>query len=368
MSTVSLIKLLKRFDGIAVVDLDIPLDLRSGEVLYVLGPSGAGKTLLARLIAGLTPLDDGEIFFDGRLMNSEPPLVRKVGLMLGDDGLWPHLSVAENVGLGLRGRGYARRERRDKVEEALATVKIESHTEDRVENLTQIQRRRTALARALAVDPLLLVLDEPLGQLDQRGRDEFREDLQRIFADKRITTIVLTSSAREALAMAERVAILDLGRIIQVGPPLHVYNHPANALVARFSGDVNLIPGQVEGPGGRGELVIRSPIGRMIALTSSNSITVGTPVTLAIRPESMSISAQIPAGANRFPATVERQVFLGEVRQIYLRGPSDWPLMALTLQSQSGGLREGQSLSVSILPEFVVLLTGKNPLGESLIP
>ena len=368
MSTVSLIKLVKRFEGIAVIDLDIPLDLRSGEVLHIVGPPGAGKTVLARMIAGILPLDDGEIFVDGRLINDDPPATRKIGLMLSEDGLWGHMTVAENVGLGLKGKGYARRELHENVEVALGSVRMNSLADQRIDRLTPGQRRRCALARALAIGPNMLVLDEPFGSLDASTRDEFRDDLRRILAEERVTALVLTSNPREALAMAERIAVLDLGRIIQVGPPLELYNHPANALVARFLGNVNLLQGQVEGPGARGETVIRTPIGRLIAQTSSSGLAVGTPVTLAIRPEALSISAQVPAGANRFPATVERQVFLGEVRQIHLRGPSDWPLLALALQSQSAGLREGQSLSVAILPEYVVVLNPKTQLGERANP
>ncbi len=367
MSTVSVIKLVKRFDGIAVVDLDVPLDLRSGEVLHIVGPSGAGKTVLARMIAGLLPLDDGEIFFDGKLINSDAPFARKVGLMLAEDGLWPHLTVADNVELGLKGRGFGRKERREKVEQALGSMKIESHADHRPERLSQAQQRRCAFARALVIDPNLLILDDPLGKLDGPSRDEFREDLRRVLSEDRVTTLVLSANPRDALAMAERMAVLDLGRIIQVGTPLDLYNHPGNALVARFLGDVNLIQGQVEGPGGRGEIVVRTPIGRLITQANLGMLAAGSPVTLAIRPEALAIGAHVPMGANRFPATVERQVFLGEVRQIHLRGPADWPLLALALQSQSGGLREGQSLSVSILPEFIIVLGTRPQMGERLL-
>lgn len=367
MSTVNLIKLLKRFDGVAVIDLDIPIDLRSGELIHIAGPAGAGKTILAQLIAGLIPLDDGEIFIDGHLMNTVLPGMRKIGLMLGEDGLWPHLSVAENVGIGLKGSGLTRREQRAKIEAALAAAKIESQGDQRIDKLTQALKRRVALARALAISPALLVLDDPFASLDARAREELRDDIRQVVAEEQVTTIILTSNSREAMALSERVAILDLGRIIQVGSPMDLYNHPSNAFVARFLGDVNLIQGQVEGPGGRGELIIRTPIGRLIATATTGPLAVGTPVTLAIRPEALSISPHVPSGANRFPATVERQVFLGEVRQIFLRAPADWPLTALALQSQSGGLREGQSLAVSLMPDQIALLASKIPTGERII-
>jgi ABC-type Fe3+/spermidine/putrescine transport system ATPase subunit len=350
--------LVKRFDRVAVVD-GASLEIRPGEMAYVLGPPGAGKTTLARLVAGLEPPDEGDVYFDGRLMNAVAPQERKVGLVFQDDALWPHLTVAENVGYGLKVRGVARKERRRRVAEALDAVRIDALAAKRPEDLSTVQRQRVALARALVIAPDLLILDEPLGRLEPRVRVEFREEVRRLHDATQTTTLVLTHEAREALAQADRLAVMDLGKIVQVGTPAEVYNGPADAFVAQFLGPANLLQGQVEGTDARGDVVVRTPIGRLIGRASAGPLAGGAPVTVAIRPEALGLGPAVPPGANRFVATLERLVFLGELREIHLRGPGDWPVTALALQSLSQGLREGQSLTVSVPPELVVVLPGK---------
>ncbi len=360
MTMISLVKVVKRYDRVEVVDLDVPLEIRPGERVDVVGPSGAGKTTLARLVAGLETPDDGEIYFDGRLMNAVPPGERKVGLMLRDDALWPHLTVAENVAYPLKVRGVARRERRARVAEALNAARIETAADRYPEALTPLQRRRVALARLAVSEPDVLVLDEPLGRLEGPARDEFRDAIRRLPAELGATTLVLTSDPREALAAADRLAVMDLGRLIQVGPPADVYNLPADAMVARLLGPVNLIQGQVDGPGGRGEVVVRTPIGRLVGRAVGGDLGEGAPVTVAIRPESLALGPGHSLDSNRFPATVERQVFLGELREFHLRGPGDWPVVARALQGSSANYREGQSLTVSVPPAAVVVLRGRD--------
>ena len=198
-----------------------------------------------------------------------------------------------------------------------------------------------------------------MGRLDAGSRDEFREEIRRIHDETELTTLVLTHDAREALTMAERLAVMDLGKVVQAGAPQDVYNRPHDAFVARLLGPTNLVDGQIEGSEARGEVVVRTPFGRLIGQTAAPGLLPdGTPVTVAIRPEALAIGA-VPQNANRFAATVERLVFQGESRQVHLRGPGDRPLLALALQSQSQGLREGQSVTLSVPPEHVVVLPGK---------
>jgi ABC-type Fe3+/spermidine/putrescine transport system ATPase subunit len=350
--------LVKRYDRVAYVD-EVSLEIRPGEMAFVLGPSGAGKTLLTRLVAGLEPLDAGEIYFEDRLVHALPPHERGVGVVFQDDALWPRMRVADNVGYALKVRGLPRAERRERVAEALGSLRIDSLAEKLPDELSGIQRKRVALARALIDRPALLILDDPTGRLESRVRDEFRDDIRRVHAETETTTLVLTSDAREALALADRLAVMDLGRIVQVGTPCEVYNRPSDAFVARFLGPINLLQGHVEATDSRGDVVVRTPFGRLIGQTSAGPLPQGMPVTVAIRPEAMAIGPNVPPDSNRFPATVERLVFLGEVRQVHLRGPGDWPVMALTLQSQSHLLREGQGVTVSFPPELVVVLPGK---------
>jgi ABC-type Fe3+/spermidine/putrescine transport system ATPase subunit len=173
--------------------------------------------------------------------------------------------------------------------------------------------------------------------------------------------LVLTRQARQALSAADRLAVMDLGKIVQVGTPQDVYNQPADAFVARLLGPINLLQGQVDThePNAKGEVIVRTPLGRLIGRAAGGVLAAGAPVTVAIRPETLSLAAAIPPGSNRFPASVERIAFRGELRQIHLRGPGDWPVTAMTLQSQSNHVREGQTLAVSVSPEFVVVLPGK---------
>ncbi len=358
MIRVTLDGLTKTFDGVRAVD-GVCLALLPGERMVVLGPSGAGKTALARLIVGLDDPDSGEIRFDGRSLSGIPAHQRRIGFVPRDDALWPHRTVAENVGYGLKLKRVGRRERRMRVAEALSAARIDSLSERHPESLSPLQRHKVALARALIVEPELLLWDEPMAPLDPRYRAEFRDEIRRVHAEHETTTILLTSDPREALALADRVAVLDFGKIVQVATPIEVYNRPADSFVAQLLGPTNLLQGQADACDALGEVIVRTPIGRLIGRPSGEIPAPGTPVTVVIRPEALSIGSSVPPNSNRFLATIERQVLLGATRQIFLRGPGDWPVTATALQAQSEGLREGQSLTVSVAPEFVVLLPSK---------
>lgn len=360
--------LVKHFDRVPVVD-GASIELPPGEITVVLGPSGAGKSTLARLLAGLDPLDDGEIYFDGRVIHTVPAAERKVGMVFQEDALWPRMTVAENVSYPLVLQRLPRPERRDRTAEALNMLRIDTLAPKYPGDLSASSRRRVALARAVASRPELLILDDPLGRLEARLKDELRDEVRRVHAELGLTTLVLTADPREALALADRLAVMDLGKVVQSGLPGEVYNRPADAFVARFLGPTNLVQGQVEGPGARGEVIVRTPFGRLIGQPSRGhsasavDLPSGAPVTVSIRPEALAIGPAIPPGSNRFPATVERLIFLGEVRHVHLRGPGDWPLVATALQCQSQTLREGQGLTLSVPPEHVVVLPGKYAVG-----
>jgi ABC-type Fe3+/spermidine/putrescine transport system ATPase subunit len=365
MNRVILEGLVKRFGEIAAVD-GASLELRPGEMTYVLGPPGAGKTTLARLLAGLETLDDGEIYFGDRMVQSLPPHERRLGMVFEDLGLWPALSVGEQVGYPLKIQKLPRAERRRRVAEVLTALRIDSLAARRPDQLTPPQRLRTALARALVAEPEILVMDEPLRLLEQRAREECWDDVRRVHLEAGVTILVLTDDPLEALALADRLAVMDLGRIIQVGAPQELYNRPVDVFVARMLGPTNLLQGQLESQvmDSRGEVVVRTPLGRLIGHIHAGHSGQGTPVTISVRPETVSLGPTTPAGWNRFPATIERIIFRGELRQIHARGPGDWPITVSALQSQSQNLREGQSLTLSVAPEHVVVLPGKFAVGK----
>lgn len=355
--------LVKRYGPLAAVD-HASLELPPGELTCLLGPSGAGKSTFARLLAGLEAVDDGEIYFGERMVQGVPPGERGVGMVFQNHALWPALSVRDNVGYPLKIRGLSSAERRRRVEEVLTALRIDSLADSRPEALSPAQSLRVALARAIAPEPEMLILDEPLGGIEPRLREEAWDEIRRLRAELGLTTLHLTSDVGEALARAERLAVMDLGRVLQAGEPQELYNHPIDVFVARLLGPTNLLQGQVDGDGDYGgeprrEVVVRTPVGRLVARATFPGLTAATPVTISIRPETLTLGPGVPADSNRFPAIIERIVFHGGSREIMLRGPGDWPVTAVVFQSRSAQLREGQTVTLAVAPEHVTLLMGK---------
>lgn len=357
--------LVKRYGHLAAVD-HASLELPPSELTCLLGPPGAGKTTLARLLAGLETPDDGEIYFGDRMVQALPARERGVGMVFRDFGLWPTLSIRDNLAYPLKFQGLRARERRSRIEEILVAMRIDALADQRPDALSPTQALRVALGRAIVSEPDLLILDEPLATIAPQAREEAWDEIRRVRSELGLTTLLLTSDVAEALAHAERLAVMDLGRIPQAGTPQELYNQPADVFVARLLGPVNLLQGQIDGDAsertGR-EVVVRAPIGRLVARTNLPDLNRSTPVTIAIRPEALSLEATSPGDANRFPATVERIVFQGSTLRVLLRGPGDWPVSALALQSRALSLREGQSVTLSVVPENVTLLLGKFAVG-----
>lgn len=355
--------LVKRYQRIARLDRAV-LELAPGEITVVVGPEGAGKTTLARVAAGLECQDEGEIYFDGRLMNDVSARDRRVGLVFDGESLWRHLGVFANVEIGLKLRDPrpTRRDRKRLTAEMLEKARLETLAQRRPDDLTPAQRLRVELARALIGAPKLLILDEPWARLEPRFRESFREDLARLRGENETTTLMMTRDAREALSQGDTLAVMDLGRIVQVGAPMDLYDRPSDAFVFRLLGPANLIQGVVDGNDSRGSWIAKTPLGRLIGFAPGGSPAIGSPVTVGIRPESLSIGpSPIGGDVNRFAATLERQVPLGETRRLDLRGPGDWPVSALILQShpQAGSLREGQGLMVSVSPDHVLIMPAR---------
>ncbi len=275
----------KRFGPVAAVD-GVSLEIRAHEFLAIMGPSGCGKTTLLRLMAGLETPDSGRIFIDGQDMTHTPAYARPVNMMFQSYALFPHMSVAANVAFGLRQEGIGGAELEARVKEALAIVELDTLGGRKPHQLSGGQQQRVALARCLAKRPRVLLLDEPLAALDKHLRERTQLELMALQRRLGIAFVVVTHDQDEAMTMADRVAVMDAGRILQVAPPRQLYDRPASRAVAGFFGDINLWEGKVCADG---RSVHCPALGRDFGVTELLPPP-HTPVVLAVRPEQIALT------------------------------------------------------------------------------
>jgi len=299
----------KRFGDLVAVD-DIDLEVHPGEFLALLGPSGCGKTTTLRMIAGFDEPTEGEIEIDGRTAVGVPPNKRNVNTVFQAYALFPHMSVLDNVAYGLKQRKVGKEARYEQANEALKLVRLTGREQAMPAQLSGGQQQRVALARALVMNPKVLLLDEPLGALDLKLRKAMQVELKRIQRDVGITFIVVTHDQEEAMAMADRIAVMDAGRIDQLAAPSEIYDRPATPFVADFIGDMNHVEATLERDGANLVGVVgdaRFGIGRVVLEAA-----VGSRVRLGVRPEEVHANAR-GEGA---PATCETAMVLGHDLQI----------------------------------------------------
>jgi len=267
---------------------EIDLEIRGGELFFLLGPSGCGKSTLLRTIAGLQRPTAGRILFDGRDVTTVETQKRNAVMCFQGYALWPHMTVRENIRFGLSVREAPGKAQLAQVEKALDIVQMRALADRKPQELSGGQQQRVALARALAVEPACLLLDEPLSNLDTHLRQELRREIQRICRQAGITTVYVTHDQKEALSTADRIAVMQDGRLVQVGTPQELYRAPVNAFVAEFMGATNLIEGEVV-PAGDGLVHVATGVGEVVAASGPAS----GRVTVSIRPELMRI---VPTG------------------------------------------------------------------------
>lgn len=306
MSLLSIVNIHKKFDNDQHVLQGINLQVNEGEIVCLLGPSGCGKTTLLRIITGLEQPDRGQVIFDGQDMHGVPVHRRGFGLMFQDFALFPHKNVWANVAFGLRMQGLPRPQIKERVAEALALVNLSDLAQRDVYQLSGGERQRVALARSLAPRPRLLLLDEPLGSLDRTLRDRLLEELKRILKQVNVTTIYVTHDQAEAFAIADRVTLINEGRVVQSGTPVQVYRHPANVWAARFLGMHNLLDGRWIASD-----IVETAVGRFAV----NGCGQGS-LTVLIRPEAARLAD--PAQADLI-GTVVAQTFLGTMTRVVIR-------------------------------------------------
>ncbi|MEI6534040.1 MAG: ABC transporter ATP-binding protein [Verrucomicrobiaceae bacterium] len=312
MVSISIRRLTKKFGATLGLN-DVSLEIQRGELFFLLGPSGCGKTTLLRHIAGFYTPDKGQILFDEEDVTCMPPHKRGAAMMFQSYALWPHMSVAENVAFGLVERKRPKGEIDQRVDEALALVKMDGLGQRRIQQLSGGQQQRVALARALVVRPSVFMLDEPLSNLDAKLRIEMRSEIRRICKEFGLTGIYVTHDQKEALSMADRMAIMDYGKIVQVGSPMQVYRNPISKMVAEFIGETNFIDGIVKGVSYReGLWDVDTVCGQLRGRPSGDLNPVaGQPVTLSIRPEALALR-DVPDSPNRFFGNIIDTVYLGE--------------------------------------------------------
>jgi len=356
-------QLTKAFDTTPVLR-HVSLEVRDRELFFLLGPSGCGKTTLLRTLAGFYQPDAGEVWFGDRLMNGVEPQHRNTGMVFQNYALWPHLSVAQNVAYGLEVRAIPASERHDRVREALRIVRMEDFADRSPNQLSGGQQQRVALARALVIRPDVLLLDEPLSNLDARLRLEMRDEIRRIHQETRLTTVYVTHDQKEALSMADRVAVLRAGVVDQIGTPQDLYRSPVNRFVADFIGEMNWLPAIVgTHPATPDTLALETPLGPWTAHTPQTSSRSASPppgsrLDIGIRPESIHLLNPATDGlpGNRFQGVIEQVTYLGETELCQIRHPSGTTLKVLECPPRSTRT-PGSRVDCRVDPGDVVVLT-----------
>jgi spermidine/putrescine transport system ATP-binding protein len=322
---VALVALTKRFDDVVAVDA-VDLQVASGEFFSLLGPSGCGKTTTLRMVAGFEEPSSGQILLDGVDVADRPPFKRNVNTVFQSYALFPHLRVFDNVAFGLRRSGVDKGEVRRRVADALAQVELTGLERRKPSQLSGGQQQRVALARALVLRPAVVLLDEPLGALDAQIRRALQVELKALQENVGLTFIYVTHDQEEALTMSDRLAVMNAGRIEQLGPPKDVYEQPDTTFVASFLGISNLVGGVARAGSGNRCTV---QVGEFELHATQGNVAARGDTKLMIRPERVRLEPHQSSGENRIPGLVERVIYRGNADQVFIRLPGGDSVQAL---------------------------------------
>jgi iron(III) transport system ATP-binding protein len=352
VTSITLESLTKRFDETVAVDA-VDLVIPDGDLFFLLGPSGCGKTTMLRMIAGFIEPTGGRVRFGENDVTHLPPNKRNTGMVFQSYALWPHMTVAENVAYGLKVRKVPKTDRDARVRAALENVHMEDYAARKPNQLSGGQQQRVALARALVIKPTLLLLDEPLSNLDAKLRMEMRVEIRRLCTQTGITTVYVTHDQKEALSMADRVALLRDGRVVQVGPPRELYERPASRFVAGFLGETNFIEATI-GPAENGLVRLETAVGPLLCAAAPASMPPRSRVTCSVRPESLRVVDEPPA-RNGLRGRRRQTIYLGEVAQHEIELADGTVLRSLELNPTHLG-EPGDELHLVVEPRDIVVL------------
>jgi len=358
--------LTKRFSPQVTVG-PLSFEVMDGEFFSLLGPSGCGKTTTLRCIGGFETLSEGSILLDGQRLDDRPPHRRDVGLVFQSYALFPHLTVFDNIGFGLRLRKVDKAEIARRVRQMLELVDLPDVAGRYPAQLSGGQQQRVAIARSLVLEPSLLLFDEPLSNLDFKLRIQMRYELRDLQRRLGTTAVYVTHDQTEALALSDRIAVLSQGRIEQLGPPGDIYERPASAFVADFIGSSNLVKARVRGPGGGADTAVETEHGMVLTIPHVADAA-GTPVTLLLRPERFQMTAGNDGDpraepvanrtvANRFTARVRDVTYLGEDLHLRVVAAEQQPLL-VSIKNSKGtrAITSGAAIALVIDPEDIHVL------------
>ena len=359
-SIISIRGVSKYFDDVHAVD-NVDLEIERGEFFSLLGPSGCGKTTLLRILAGLETPSEGEILIDEQPMSAIPAYLRPVNMVFQNYAIFPHLDVRANIAFGLRKSGLSKAEINGKVEEMLGLIKLPGYEERSATQLSGGERQRIALARALIKRPKVLLLDEPLGALDKKLREQMQLELRDLQRSVGITFVFVTHDQEEALTMSDRIAVMAKGQVLQVSSPTGLYERPRSRFVADFIGNMNFFEGQVRKLANGSAIVDAGPLGEVKAATEGEALAVGADVLVAIRPEKLKLHFEAPGeGVNIVEGRMGPAAYLGDRSHFHVLLPGRDLPVAVAVQNMDGvgtGLASSdQPVWLSFSSESVVLL------------
>ena len=352
-SFIDIVGVSKSFGGVKAVD-DISLSVHQGEFFSLLGPSGCGKTTLLRILGGLETPGSGRVMIDGQDITDMPAHLRPTNMVFQNYAIFPHLNVEQNVAYGLRQQKLSRDEQIEKVSAALAMVKLEGFEKRGADEMSGGQKQRVALARALIKRPKVLLLDEPLGALDKKLREEMQIELRMLQQQVGITFVFVTHDQEEALTLSDRVAVMGEGRILQMDSPRQIYERPKSREVADFIGQMNLLSGVVESVGDK--VTVKTPtLGDVCVENNDQDVVVGDAVTLAIRPENLKLRSASAPGAVR--VTLAASAFWGHTTyyRVVVTG-AEGESLDVAQQDYSGSERAGDEAWLGFDPGDLLLL------------